>query len=125
MNGNNALEEIQQLYSEWARLDKATRLGWLAGVRTSLAGLANQFAQYVHARRCCSLNDDERECARQLLEMIQYADAEGTRTIIFGKSIWIIEDIPYLCRKEANPESAESSWTLSVGELLFFVLVGG
>ena len=71
------------------------------------------------------MNDDERECARQLLEMIQFVDAEGTRTIIFGKSIWIIEDIAYICRKEANPESAESFWTLSVGELLFFVLVGG
>lgn len=43
---------------------------------------------------------------------------------LFRKAVWIIEDIAYLCGKEANPESAESFGTLSVGELLFCVHVG-
>ena len=37
--------EIDNLHSEWSRMEKAARLGWLSGEKARLTGLANQFSQ--------------------------------------------------------------------------------
>ena len=60
-------------------MDKATRLGWLAGERMRLTGLATQLAQYVRAAGGF-MNESERAYARELLDMIQAVDAEGAKT---------------------------------------------
>ena len=76
----DSFDEISRLYSEWTRIDKATRLGWLAGEKAHLNALANQFAQYISVRGGFS-NDTERSYAQKLLEIIQAVDAEGTKTV--------------------------------------------
>lgn len=50
------------------------------GERIRLNVLANQLAQYIRINGGFS-NDNERAYARKLLEMIQSADAEGSKTI--------------------------------------------
>lgn len=69
----NQFDEISSLHSEWTRLDRATRLGWLGGEKVRLNALANQFARYISVRGGFS-NDAERAYARKLLEMIQAVD---------------------------------------------------
>lgn len=76
----NLFDEISSLHSEWTRLDRATRLGWLAGEKVRLNALANQFARYISVRGGFS-NDAEKAYARKLLEMIQAVDAEGAKTV--------------------------------------------
>lgn len=73
-------QEIDNLHSAWSQMDKSTRLGWLVGERIRLNGLANQLAQYIRINGGFS-NDNERAYASKLLEMIQFADAEGSKTI--------------------------------------------
>lgn len=72
--------EIDRLHSEWSRMEKAARLGWLSGEKARLIGLANQFSQYLYAKGGL-MNDAERAYARKLLEMINSVDAEGSKVI--------------------------------------------
>lgn len=72
--------EIDSLHSEWSRMEKAAKLGWLSGEKARLIGLANQFSQYIYAKRGL-MNDAERTYARKLLEMINSLDAEGSKVI--------------------------------------------
>ena len=70
--------EIDNLHSEWSRMEKAARLGWLIGEKIRLNRLANQFAQYI-AIKGGLMSDLERVYARKLLEMINSVDAEGSK----------------------------------------------
>ena len=72
--------EIDNLYSEWSRMEKAARLGWLSGEKERLTGLANQFSLYIYAKGGI-MNDPERAYARKLLEMINSVDAEGSKVM--------------------------------------------
>ena len=75
---NTDFSEIDRLHSEWSRMEKAARLGWLSGEKARLTGLANQFSQYIYAKGGL-MNDLERVYARNLLEMINSVDAEGSK----------------------------------------------
>ena len=70
--------DIDRLHSEWSRMEKVARLGWLSGEKARLTGLANQFSQYIYAKGGL-MNDLERVYARNLLEMINSVDAEGSK----------------------------------------------
>ena len=72
--------EIDRLHSEWSRMEKAARLGWLSGEKARLIGLTNQFSQYLYAKGGL-MNDAERAYARKLLEMINSVDAEGSKVM--------------------------------------------
>ena len=72
--------EIDRLHSEWTRMEKAAKLGWLSGEKTRLIGLANQFSQYIYAKGGL-MNNAERAYARKLLEMINSVDAEGSKVM--------------------------------------------
>lgn len=72
--------EIDRLHSEWSRMEKVARLGWLSGERARLTGLANQFSQYIYAKGGI-MNDSERAYARKLLDMINSVDAEGSKVM--------------------------------------------
>ena len=61
--------EIDNLHSEWSRMEKSAKMGWLIGEKIRLNRLANQFAQYI-AIKGGLMNDSERAYARKLLEMI-------------------------------------------------------
>lgn len=93
-------QEINDLYSVWSQMDKSSRLGWLVGARIRLNGLANQLAQYIRFNGGFS-NDTERAYARKLLEMIQSADAEGSKTIheLRGE---VLEEIAKVLMKGLN-----------------------
>ena len=69
--------EIDRLHSEWSRMERAAKLGWLSGEKARLTGLANQFSQYIYAKGGI-MNDAESAYARKLLEMINSVDAEGS-----------------------------------------------
>ena len=58
--------DIDRLHSEWSRMEKAARLGWLSGEKARLTGLANQFSLVY---------------ARKLLDMINSVDAEGSKVM--------------------------------------------
>lgn len=77
---NPDLSEINKLHSEWSKLDNATKLGWLTGVKMSLDRLANQLAQSIKANGGF-INDEERTFARQLLEMIDTVNADGHKVL--------------------------------------------
>lgn len=70
--------EIDRLHSEWSRMEKAAKMGWLIGEKIRLNRLANQFAQYI-AINGGFANDNERAYARKLLEMINAVDDEGAK----------------------------------------------
>ena len=72
--------EIDNLHSEWSRMEKAARLGWLSGEKARLTGLANQFSLYIYAKGGL-MNDPERAYARKLLDMINSVDAEGSKVM--------------------------------------------
>ena len=72
--------EIDNLHSEWSRMEKAVRLDWLSGEKVRLTGLANQFSLYIYAKGGL-MNDSERAYARKLLEMINSVDAEGLKVL--------------------------------------------
>ena len=61
--------EIDRLHSEWSRMEKTARLGWLSGEKARLTGLTNQFSLYIYAKGGV-MNDSERAYARKLLDMI-------------------------------------------------------
>ena len=67
-------------HSEWSRMEKAARLGWLSGEKARLTGLANQFSLYIYAKGGL-MNDPEGAYARKLLEMINSVDAEGSKVM--------------------------------------------
>ena len=77
---NSDFSEIDRLHSEWSRMEKAARLGWLSGEKARLTGLANQFSQYIYAKGGL-MNDSERAYARKLLDMINSVDAEATQVM--------------------------------------------
>lgn len=77
---NNIFQEIDNLHSEWERMNKSAKLGWLAGEKIRLSRLTNQFAQYISIRGG-SANDVERAYASELLEMINSVDAEGSKVM--------------------------------------------
>ena len=54
------------------------RLGWLSGEKARLIGLANQFSLYIYAKGGL-MNDSERAYARELLDMINSVDVEGSK----------------------------------------------
>lgn len=72
--------EIDRLHSEWSRMEKAARLGWLSGEKARLTGLANQFSQYIYAKGGL-MNDSDRAYAHKLLEMINSVNAEGSKVM--------------------------------------------
>ena len=72
--------EIERLHSEWSRMEKVAKLGWLSGERARLTGLANQFSQYIYAKGGL-MSDSERVYARKLLDMINSVDAEGSKVM--------------------------------------------
>jgi len=76
----NDFSEIDNLHSEWSRMEKGARLGWLSGENARLTGLANQFSQYIYAKEGL-MNDSERAYARKLLDMINSVDAEGSKVM--------------------------------------------
>lgn len=73
-------QEIDKLHSEWSRMEKAARLGWLSGEKARLTGLANQFSLYIYAKGGL-MNDSERVYARKLLDMINSVDEEGSKVM--------------------------------------------
>ena len=73
-------QEIDRLHSEWSRMEKAARLGWLSGEKVRLTGLANQFSLYIYAKGGL-MSDSERAYARKLLDMINSVDAEGLKVM--------------------------------------------
>lgn len=77
---NTDFSEIDRLHSEWSRMEKAARLGWLSGEKARLTVLTNQFLQYIYAKGGI-MNDSERAYARKLLEMINSVDAEGSKVM--------------------------------------------
>ena len=77
---NTDFSEIDRLHSEWSRMEKAGRLGWLSGKKARLTGLANQFSLFIYAKGGL-MNDSERTYARELLEMINSVDVEGLKVI--------------------------------------------
>ena len=70
---------IDQLHSEWSKLDKASRMGYLIGQKIRLNTIANQMAAAVHARGGY-MTPEEREQATKLLEMIEAVNREGQKT---------------------------------------------
>lgn len=78
MTVDNIFQEIDTLHSEWERIDKSAKLGWLTGEKIHLNRLANQFAHYISIRGGFA-NDVERAYASRLLEMINEVDAEGAK----------------------------------------------
>lgn len=56
----------------------AQPIAWLAGQKMRLNSLARQFAQYLSLRGGFA-NDNERDYANRLLEMINMVDAEGAK----------------------------------------------
>lgn len=77
---NTDFSEIDNLHSEWSRMEKATRLSWLSGEKARLTGLANQFSLYIYVKGGL-MNDSERAYARKLLDMINSVDAEGSKVM--------------------------------------------
>lgn len=77
---NNYFLEIERLYSEWSRMEKATKLTWLTKEKMRLNGLANQMAQHINANGGF-MSDAERTEACKILEMIHSVDAEGTKVM--------------------------------------------
>ena len=77
---NTDFSDIDRLHSEWSRMEKAAKLGWLSGEKLRLIGLANQFSQYIYAKGGV-MNDIERVYVRKLLEMINSVDAEGSKVM--------------------------------------------
>ncbi len=75
---NTDFSEIDNLHSEWSRMEKAARLGWLSGEKARLTGLANQFSLYIYAKGGL-MSVSERAYARKLLDMINSVDAEGSK----------------------------------------------
>ena len=73
-------QEIDRLHSEWSRMEKADRLGWLSGEKARLTGLANQFSLYIYVKGGL-MSDSERVYARKLLDMINSVDAEGSKVM--------------------------------------------
>jgi hypothetical protein len=73
-------QEIDNLHSEWSRMEKSAKMGWLIGEKIRLNRLANQFAQYIYAKGGL-MNDPERVYARKLLDMINSVDAEGSKVM--------------------------------------------
>ena len=72
--------EIDNLHSEWSRMEKAARLGWLSGEKARLTGLANQFSLYIYVKGGL-MSDSERVYARKLLDMINSVEAEGSKVM--------------------------------------------
>ena len=77
---NTDFSEIDNLHSEWSRMEKAARLSWLIGEKIRLNRLANQFAQYI-AINGGLMNDSERVYALKLLDMINSVDVEGSKVM--------------------------------------------
>lgn len=77
---NNIFQEIVRLHSEWAKMDKAAKLRWLAGEKIRLNRMINQLSQYIYLNGGFS-NDEERVYARKLLEMAEGIDVEGSKVI--------------------------------------------
>ena len=72
--------EIERLHSEWSKMNKSAKMGWLIGEKIRLNRLANQLSQYIHAKGGI-MNDSERAYARKLLDMINSVDAEGSKVM--------------------------------------------
>ena len=79
-NTDTDFPEIDKLHSEWSRMEKAARLGWLSGEKARLTGLANQFSLYIYAKGDI-MTDSESAYARKLLDMINSLDAEGSKVM--------------------------------------------
>lgn len=70
---------IDRLHSEWSKMDKASRMGYLIGQKIRLNTVANQMAAAVRARGGY-MTPGEREQATKLLEMIEAVNREGQKT---------------------------------------------
>ena len=77
---NTDFSEIENLHSEWSRMEKAAKMGWLIGEKARQTGLANQFSLYIYANGGL-MSDSERVYARKLLDMINSVDAEGSKVM--------------------------------------------
>ena len=76
---NNILQEIDRLHDECSKMDKASRIGYLLGVRQRLNAIANQMATYI-SYKGGRMTPTERVQAQKLLEMIDAVNEEGRRT---------------------------------------------
>ena len=70
---------IDQLHSEWSKMDKASRMGYLIGQKIRLNTIANKMAATVRARGGY-MTPEEREQATKLLEMIDAINRDGQKT---------------------------------------------
>ena len=77
---NTDFSEIDNLHSEWSKMNKSAKMGWLIGEKIRLNRLANQFSLYIYAKGGL-MNDSERVYARKLLDMINSVDAEGSKVM--------------------------------------------
>lgn len=77
---NIIFQEIEQLHSEYSKMDNISKLTWLTKEKMRLNGLANQMALYVSANGGF-MNNAERANARNLLDMLSFVDAEGSKVV--------------------------------------------
>ena len=77
---NDGIQEIEQLHSEWSRMDNAAKLAWLTREKIHLNQMLAQMAQYIRIKGGFS-NENERASAQKLLDMISAVDAEGTKVM--------------------------------------------
>lgn len=75
---NYIFQEIERLHAEWSRMEKAAKLGWLAGEKIRLNRMMYQLSQYIHLKGGFS-NNEERAYARKLIEMAEGIDVEGSK----------------------------------------------
>lgn len=71
------LQSIDDLHSEWSRMDKAARLGYLRGQWNRLNRMAYQYAMYLQGR--VGMTQKEMEYAQRLVEMMNSVEAEGLK----------------------------------------------
>ena len=76
---NTDFSEIERLYSEWSRMDKVARLGYLKGQWNSLNQMAYQYGIYLKNRT--RISQTERQYAQYLVDMINSVDAEGAKVM--------------------------------------------
>ena len=75
---NTDYKDIERLHSEWSRMEKSAKLGWLMREKMRLNDLINQLAKYIAVKGGFS-NEVERDYARNLLDMMEKVDAEGNK----------------------------------------------
>lgn len=76
-SNSNLFQSISNLHSEYSKMDKVARLGYLRGQWNRLNQMAYQYATYLRGR--VGITPEEREYAQRLVEMIHEVEAEGVK----------------------------------------------